>query len=467
MPHSFCFLTAFCTVVQVIWPRVQSHILCHDSISCTKWPSSQPFPSTRWGTEHVGQVFDAFGNPREEDIAILLKAGMPAECSDTNLLDVHDRSKFTIWNMDYHISFIRSLKYLLADDDVNFIVNSLSERCHVIEGCADDLRVITSDNAMELTPDLIQEFEDVYRNSSQIRDVTHFVCFYPSSMCELYQRLNKSIIVVAAYRYEQGRATQKRWRQWNSVLANISKSKNNIIAATNKYDQEYIKYFTGYQPMQLQVHCGYTKVKYAPEKTTFALYPISNFTTMKMFDFRLQRELHKRNSSLTFQPVKNVFSKGLTFKDIVKYKGVVYFPDDVTPPVLCELYAMHIPLFVPSIDLLIEMHLSGHILNKLTLNRLRLAHGEDVKGGIRSKKSNGTDPNAEWSAQSLLQWLPLADYYQWPHIVHFSSIGDLLEKIDDLDLQEITRDMQTHNKVLKEKLHQQWLGVLNQTMPHR
>lgn len=64
-----------------IWPKVQNYAFCHDSVSCRKWSNSHPFPVERIGTEHLGQVFDAFGNARDEDIQILLENRPPAECT--------------------------------------------------------------------------------------------------------------------------------------------------------------------------------------------------------------------------------------------------------------------------------------------------------------------------------------------------------------------------------------------------
>lgn len=64
-----------------IWPKVQNYAFCHDSVSCRKWTNSHPFPVERIGTEHLGQVFDAFGNARDEDIQILLENRPPAECT--------------------------------------------------------------------------------------------------------------------------------------------------------------------------------------------------------------------------------------------------------------------------------------------------------------------------------------------------------------------------------------------------
>ena len=50
-------------------------------MSCLNWVGAHPFPVARIGTEHLGQVFDAFGNARDEDIQILLEHRPLPQCS--------------------------------------------------------------------------------------------------------------------------------------------------------------------------------------------------------------------------------------------------------------------------------------------------------------------------------------------------------------------------------------------------
>jgi hypothetical protein len=47
-------------VTDTLWPAVKERTLCHDSISCNKWPHSIAFPSKREGEQFVGQRFDAY-----------------------------------------------------------------------------------------------------------------------------------------------------------------------------------------------------------------------------------------------------------------------------------------------------------------------------------------------------------------------------------------------------------------------
>jgi hypothetical protein len=63
-----------------VWSRVQSVAFCHDSFSCTRYPSSHPFPVQRIGTEHLGQVYDQFSIGRQSDIDVIVSARISADC---------------------------------------------------------------------------------------------------------------------------------------------------------------------------------------------------------------------------------------------------------------------------------------------------------------------------------------------------------------------------------------------------
>ena len=69
---------------------------------------------------------------------------------------------------------------------------------------------------------------------------------------------NKSLIVVASTRYEIGRHDPRRWKAWNANLKAIAAHPRNVVAANNRYDAEYVKYFTGLKHVPvLPNYCGW------------------------------------------------------------------------------------------------------------------------------------------------------------------------------------------------------------------
>jgi hypothetical protein len=63
-----------------LWPRARAASLQHDSFSCERF-GARPFPMARSAEgEHVGQVFDEHGTPRQADVELLLDADSPPAC---------------------------------------------------------------------------------------------------------------------------------------------------------------------------------------------------------------------------------------------------------------------------------------------------------------------------------------------------------------------------------------------------
>ena len=459
-------------LAQIIYPKVSNKLLCHDSMSCTSWPNSYPFPLPRRGTEHVGQIFDAFGNPRDEDIDILLGHGSPASCTAGNFtssilaerqekLVLEEQSeKFILWCMDYHSGPVRALKDLLSGSKLGFITKILSEKCGDSKSCANDIDAITAENALQPTEEDIKEFRRQFRESSHMGKVTHFICFDPPSMCELYMTLNKSIIIVATSRYEKGRVSKRHWEKWNKNLLQIAQDPHNIVAANNKYDEAYITHFTGIRPLLLPTFCGYTRVSYMPTRSGYLVYPITNSTFAKQFMNNLTLALND-NSTIVYY-LRTLYPQ-YEFTDVAAHKGIIYVPGQVSTMNFCEHYQMNVPMFFPSVQLLVNWHLQHRVLKKLTLNAARKLHGLSTKKSPIRAVGNSTDPNKEWSRESLEQWLKLADFYQWPHVVYYTSVSDLATKLVTTDLQATSLGMQTYSDKQKTLLKNTWVTLLAKT----
>jgi hypothetical protein len=110
-----------------------------------------------------------------------------------------------------------------------------------------------------LNHSLIPKFYEAYKNDWQMKQVDAFIC-HPSSLCELFMPLNRSIITVASTRYDFGRTHMwedwQRSQRWNDNLIKLNQDPKNTIAANNLYDAKYIEYFTGIKAKVIPSYCG-------------------------------------------------------------------------------------------------------------------------------------------------------------------------------------------------------------------
>ncbi|CAH1799032.1 unnamed protein product [Owenia fusiformis] len=456
---------------RVVWPKAKNYFYCHDSVSCKKWPSSYPFPVARNGKEHVGGVYDQYNIPRQGDLDILNLDALPAECTKVTSTQAPETTiapstlktsrPVVIWSNDFHISPIHDLKNFLQPMGVTFIDKSLSGHCHLTNTCANGLKVLDKGNGINLDrPSIYTEFFKAYKDDPEMEKVDAFVCYHPSSMCEIFMPFNKSIIVVPSTRYEMGRHSKERWEAWNVNLKRISDQPQNTIGANNQYDLEYVRYFTGITPTLLPSFCGYVEDKYNPTRPGFLLSPIHKAGFQNIFLGGFNKAKEELHSNVSLTPLRELYGH-YKYSDLASHQGIVHVPYQVSVMSLFEQYRMNIPLFYPSLDLLASWQLTDNVLNERTWS--------SVFGSIPDKSvipgvlDNVPDPNNDKNLEAIKYWLKFSDFYQWPHIVYFDSYKNLIEKLKSTDLRKVSDGMRKYNEKVKTDLTDRWQSILQKT----
>lgn len=371
-----------------------------------------------------------------------------------------------IWSNDFHIGPIQDLKHLLSPLGVKFIDKSLSNDCGKTNSCAKDLRVLTPINGINPKPREVHDFLTTYWEDPEMLSVDAFICFHPAAMCEVFMSFNRSLIVMATTRYEMGRLEPIEWQRWNDNLITISKDKRNIIATNNLYDAKYIEYFTGIQPLVLPSICDYITNKYTPKYNTFLLSPIhqKHFQDIFMKDFNNSCQ-RAGNHCKPLQPLREMYAK-YEYRDLVGHLGIVHVPYQVSTMSLFEQYAMGIPLFVPTLRLLSRWHLDYQVIKERTWAGAYDAKSNSSTIPGHSSQQYTPDPNCDTDLSAIEHWLEFADFYQWPHIVQFDSMGDLVMKMSQTDLKRVSRGMLKHTRATKFSVKQKWRQILVNVATH-
>ena len=68
--------------------------------------------------------------------------------------------------------------------------------------------------------------------------------------------------------------------------------------------------------------------------------------------------------------------------------------------------------------------------------------------------------SSDFSREAILEWVQLADFYQWPHIQLFESWDDLLRRLTTTDLASISRSMSLHNAKDEIFIRDSWTSIL-------
>ncbi|CAH1795607.1 unnamed protein product [Owenia fusiformis] len=370
----------------------------------------------------------------------------------------------TLWNQDMHISPIHDLKTLLEPMGVKFIDKTLSSHCHITKTCnpVPPLRVITQRNGFHLTPELISKFYESYKNDSEMKTVTAFVCYHPPAMCDLFRPFKKPLIIISSIRYELGRnSPNERWHTYNEILRNVSKDPRNVIGGNNLYDTNYIKYFTGIETKLIPSYCGYTNESYHPRRPEFLF---ASTRARNVASTGVQRGLDKRlreiNSTAKVAQLRTLYGH-YKYSDLANHPGIIHIPYQVSVMSLFEQYRMNIPLFVPSLESLSEWHVKFNLLKERTWDS---TFGKiPLKSRIQGVQSGIPDPNSDRNITAVKYWLQFSDFYQWPHITYYNSgehLAEILHAMTPEKLKNISSSMAVYNKNEQTNIKNMWKNIL-------
>ena len=397
-----------------------------------------------------------------------------------------DYRGYTFWSSDFHISPIADLKDLFAPMGMRIIDESLSGHCHLKKTCSRNLKVITKQNGITLGQcpnQLRRKFFEAYVNDARMRTVDAFLCHHAAGLCEAFMPFNKSLIVVASTRYEIGRHDPRRWKAWNANLKAIAAHPRNVVAANNRYDAEYVKYFTGLSHVPvLPNYCGwrcgnqrrradaddgfhaggYTGVSYNPTRRQILVGPGRGVKDhfVQQLD-AAARGKRFQNQPLQFKRIRDLYPH-FEYSDLAAHPCIVLIPYQVSLMSIFEYYRMGIPMWAPAPELLAQWQLKYRVMSERTwdlVRKKRPTRGSPLPRAPGA--SHRHDPNDEFDIKAIAFWIKYADFYEWPHISTFTSFDDLVQQLTDpsLDLRGMSQRVIAYNEEMVRDLKSEWRSI--------
>ena len=150
------------------------------------------------------------------------------------------------------------------------------------------------------------------------------------------------------------------------------------------------------------------------------------------------------------------------YSNLAHHPAIIHLPYQVSTMSLFEQYTMNIPLVFPSLKLLTKWHLKYGIVSERTWDRSLTGQGKN-HSLIASYYSNSSipDPNNEFDYSSIYYWLKYADFYQWPYIIYFDSVDDLVSKLLHTNFTSISQQMSEYNLRKRQQVLAQWRIILD------
>lgn len=360
------------------------------------------------------------------------------------------------FNLDLHISVIGDIKQILEKLGHEVTSWNMSGHNWVFGKTRATTSVVTPDNWTNIDSKMCDNFYNTYKDELSQYDA--FIVTYPPVFSMLFEKWNKPIIIVAPIRYELPFSTRpEEWERFNEFLRKGVDSGQIILAANSKYDAAYGKYFTDRDWAHIPSICDYTNADYLNVN-------IQGRDNNFIYYSRLSQYTHYIGGSFIPNLIEKSKALGSGYKwhEVMRYRGIVGVPYNISTMSIFEFYEQNVPMFFPSVDLMIKMKkdFTSAVLAEASWNQTwNLKSGSVIRSG-------DNDPNDFEDLEKFKKWLPLADFYdsEWmPYIQYFddwNEFRDRLGSISNETLIDISKNMNSFNKVRKNRIYDLWTSLL-------
>ena len=345
-----------------------------------------------------------------------------------------------------HISIIADMKHIFRDLGHSVDDKSLSDHTWVFNRKKDSIPMLDNSRWMQLEPEQFSnEFYHCYKNRLENK-VDAFIVTYPPIFSLLYKHFNKPIIINNPIRYEWPFSFRKKdWEYFNKFLKEGVDNNRIFLIANNIYDKKYMEAFIEREVEHIPSICAYYGSEYEQSNNVFIYYSRNKILEINNPIIKYKDDLFKSHSH----------------NDLVKYRGIVHIPYQISYMSIFEQYTSNIPLFFPTKEFLMKLYTEKRycVLKEVSWNNY---FGETSSSCIQFKGKH--DPNDYNNNESVEEWLKYADFYDetWmPHLTYFSSFDELNSIVNSIDVDIISNNMKAFNETRKSLIYKKWTTLLS------
>ena len=348
------------------------------------------------------------------------------------------------FNIDLHISIIADMKKIFTELGNEVFDLSLSDHTWVFNRKKDSVPMLDNGRWMSLLPSQFSnEFYNSYKN--KLNDIDAFIVTYPPTFALLYKHFNKPIIINNPIRYEWPFSFRpKDWEDFNIFLREGVDNGTIFLVANNLYDKYYMEDFIERKVEHIPSICDYYDSYYEPNDNNFIYYSRNKIAEIKNPRIKYKDDIFKSHKH----------------SDLVKFKGIIHIPYQISYMSIFEQYTSNIPLFFPTKEFLLKILKENKysVLKEVSWNNY---FNTSDKSYIPYKGKY--DPNDYNNINSVEHWLKYSDFYdeEWmPYITYFNSFEELNKLVDEVSVVDISNKMKIFNESRKDKIYKKWDSLI-------
>lgn len=327
------------------------------------------------------------------------------------------------FNMDLHISVIADLKDLLHDrwDITDWC---LSGHSWVFARKQQFPQVINPDTWIRLNTEMIREFQAKYDDF--LSGFDGFICGHPNGFVMLFEKYDKPILMVNTCRYDLPFCISKNrhmLQEYRACLHRLQAQGRLIAVSNSRADQLYTRLNAGIETTYIPSLCAYTGMRYAPTRSTFLFYNTAP------------------PSTATLHPLithKSAMKSPYSWADIGTFRGIIYWPYEVSTMSMFEHFTANMPMFFPS----------QKMESELTLQSLSA-----YWGGAAAASGGGGGGELPHVLQDVQTWIDHADWKTVfsisPNVYFYDSWQHLCELLENF-VWNATDDREPHRQGIRD-----------------
>ena len=409
------------------------------------WPAltKTPFPRFQINMSHIVDGRRTENKPASLTAAAMILSRVQADLPKTFWTsDLHDGTRIdvpsTLMSMGHRVM---NMGHKRLGGPYPHIIQKMLQPTNPLSPLLDHL----TSHSSTISEPIAREFYEYYKADPDTQQTDAFICMFPASFCELYMPFNKTIIMSPSQRFFLGRCSPEEssrlMRHMHMLVETSVRRPRNFIFGSSRYDVEYIKYFTGIDAPLLSSH----SFGYVAQSNEYCGASCQPEILVGPLQLRESEHIPTMNAASdgqwAFAAVKQLYPR-FEHQDILHHRAMVLLPYAVHSFGITEVYALGVPIFVPSVSFILALNL----LQDKNANDAHYCGSNFVVPPQHPLSAHPYSPE-DRSEEAQRYWVQFADFYQWPHITTFDTWSDLAHQLHQANFTDIRARMLNQNQV--------------------
>ena len=321
--------------------------------------------------------------------------------------------------------------------------------------------------------DVLERFYERYHADADFMDADVIFVAHPAWLVQLYLPFNKSIVLMQDIHYSANVEVANMFSPQDHPRADFQSdflrlcthSRNTCLGSTPFIAAE-VEYFTGLSIGTMRPLCTHVladvRARYTPAVGRNRTVLLSRYAEWVLAEIE-----SSLSSAVTIKTTEQALGKVFTPNDMWKISAMdalVFIPYTVSAFFFWEVYAMHVPIFVPSSAFALVLNASKPGGQGMFQDGMWGGH-RDQAGCLPLQPGHTPAPtlpspcDARESAGVFDTWLGRTNAYHEPFVQRFGSWHALAHALDATDYVSISNEMREHTRKLHTEVAEQWFRI--------